>query len=78
MKIKATLRNFNSSEYKKVITRNLNRILDIRILDLNPEKGTITVLYQTEEALRKLKRELHCIGFPIRILKISNNGLATS
>ncbi|NAS11927.1 hypothetical protein [Poritiphilus flavus] len=78
MKIKATLRNFDSSEYKNIIVRNLNRILDIRILDLNPDKGTITVLYQTEDALRKLKRELQCIGFPIRMQKISSNNLATA
>lgn len=73
MRTFATLKNFTSSEGKSVITRNLNRILDIVILDMDIENSTITFLHASETALDRAKRELNCIGFPITNLQIQND-----
>lgn len=73
MRTRATLKNFSSPEGKDVIRRNLNRILDIVILDLDIENSTITFLHVTKTALDRVKRELNCIGFPIKRLQIQND-----
>lgn len=70
MRTLAILKNFTSSEGKSVITRNLNRILDIVILDMDIENSTITFLHASKIALDRVKRELNCIGFPITNLQI--------
>lgn len=70
MRTFATLNNFTSREAKKTIVRNLNRILDIVILDIDIEQSTITLLHSSQTALEKVKRELQSIGFPIKSLQI--------
>ena len=70
MRTFATLKNFNSSEGKIIVRRNLNRILDIAVLDMDVENSTITFLHASKEALNRVKRELSCIGFPILQLQI--------
>lgn len=70
MRTFATLKNFTSPEGKDMIVRNLNRIMDIVILDINIENSTITFLYASKAALEKTKRELMSIGFPIQQLQI--------
>lgn len=73
MRTIAKLKNFTSSEEKSVITRNLNRILDIVILDMDIENSTITFLHVSKTALDRVKRELSCIGFPITKLQNKND-----
>lgn len=73
MRTRAKLKNFTSSDCKKIILRNLNRILDIRIIDLDENDSTITFLYGTSTALEKVKRELKSIGFPICRLWTNNS-----
>lgn len=73
MRTFATLKNFTSSKGKGIITRNLNRILDIVILDMDIENSTITILHANKAALDRAKRELNCIGFPITHLQSQND-----
>ena len=76
MKTLATLKNFKSKKAKNRIVRNLNRIMDIVVLDLDIEHSTITILHTSKSAWEKAKRELTCIGFPIIELQIENEGTA--
>ncbi|MFK7812974.1 MAG: hypothetical protein AB8B59_10800 [Maribacter sp.] len=77
MRTFATLKNFTSSEAKAIIVRNLHRILDIVILDMDIENSTITILHVSKEALDRAKKELKCIGFPITNLQIQNDKNST-
>lgn len=70
MRTCATLKNFTSSEGRDIIARNLNRILDIVILDMDIENSTITFLHASKTALDRATRELNCLGFPIVSLQI--------
>lgn len=72
MRTFATLKNFTSSEAKNTIVRNLNRILDIVILDVDIEHSTITLLHSSQAALEKAKKELKSIGFPIKYMQVQN------
>ncbi|MBM1106581.1 hypothetical protein JQC67_10565 [Aurantibacter crassamenti] len=73
MKTSATLKNFTSTEGKNIVTRNLNRIMDIVILDMDIENSTITFLHASKAALDRVKKELKCIGFPVSHLQLQNN-----
>lgn len=73
MRTFATLKNFTSSDEKAIILRNLNRILDIVVLDMDSENGTITFLHASKTALDRAEHELKCIGFPITSLNIGTN-----
>lgn len=66
MRTYATLNNFSAPAGKSTILRNLNRILDIVVLDIDEENSAITFLYTSKSVLEKVKRELKCIGYPIR------------
>ncbi len=72
MRTFATLKNLSTLEGKAIIIRNLNRILDLIVLDLDIETSTITFYVTTHKTLERVKRELSCIGFPILNLKILN------
>ncbi len=66
MKAHATLKNLNSESCKPIIIRNLNRILDIRIIDIDVESGMLHFLCNGQLALEKVKKELARIGFPVQ------------
>lgn len=66
MKAVVTLKNLKCSEGKRKIQRNLSRILDIRIVDINVDNGTMFFVYANAAAFQKVKRELFRIGFPIK------------
>ncbi|WP_273565651.1 hypothetical protein [Maribacter halichondriae] len=51
MKALTTLKNVDSDSCKKIIVRNLNRILDIRIIDSDVENGILCFLYNGQKAL---------------------------
>lgn len=65
MKATATLNDLKSDSCRRTILRNLSRIMDVRILDIDIESHTISFLYNSVLALEKVKRELLSIGFPI-------------
>ena len=66
MKAPATLKNVASEACKPIIVRNLNRILDILIIDIDVERGILYFLYNSEKALESVKKELCRIGCPIK------------
>lgn len=72
MRTLATLNKTISSADKLTIVRNLNRILDIVILDIDIEFNTITFLHYSKIALESVKNELNCIGYPVRHIQIQN------
>jgi len=65
MKATAKINNLTSLEGKHIIVRNLSRILDIRIMDIDVESRTVTLVYDSILAFEKAKNELRRIGFPI-------------
>lgn len=69
MKAVANLRNLHCEEGKKVIVRNLSRILDIRIIDIDVENGMLHFLYIDSIGLHRVKQELSRIGFPVQSCK---------
>lgn len=66
MKAHVTLKNLDSDSCKHIIVRNLNRILDIRIIDFDLENGILHFLCNGPNAFEQVKRELSRIGFPIQ------------
>lgn len=65
MRATAQLNHLNTPEGKHIIVRNLSRILDIRILDIDLERRTVSLVYDSLLAFEKAKKELGRIGFPI-------------
>ena len=65
MKAHATLKNVDSEPCKLIIVRNLKRILDIRIIDIDVENGILHFLYSGHKAYENVKKELSRIGYPI-------------
>lgn len=65
----AKIGNLNSNKDKIVILRNLSRIMDIRIIDLEVGKGSLIFLYYSPIALERVKQELWRIGYPLRYFK---------
>ena len=65
MKAIATLKNVDSDSCVKLIIRNLSRILDIRIIDIEKENGTILFLFTCQRTFEQVKQELKRIGHPI-------------
>lgn len=65
MRAVAELKNFRSDEGKRTIIRNLHRILDIRVLDIDVEKGRLIFLYASPTALRQVRQELSRLGYPV-------------
>lgn len=66
MKALAILKNLDSESCKPVIVRNLNRILDIRIIDIDVNNGMLHFLYNGQSAFESVKKELQRIGYPIQ------------
>ena len=65
MKAIAQIEKLNSDRCKHVIVRNLSRIMDIKILDIDLEKKTLLFVYDSIAAIDKVKRELWRIGYPL-------------
>ncbi|EAR01755.1 hypothetical protein [Maribacter sp. HTCC2170] len=73
MKATAKIEKLNSDKCKRVIVRNLSRILEIKILEVDPKSNTLSFVYKSVKALNKVKRELRRIGFPIEKSFIKEN-----
>lgn len=64
MKAMAQIKNLNCDEEKRIVIRNLSRIMEIKILDIDVENGRIFFGYTAPIALLKVKQELLRIGHP--------------
>lgn len=65
MKATAQVQKLKSENCKSTIIRNLSRIMDIRIVDIDVERKTLSLVYDTILAFEKAKRELIRIGYPM-------------
>lgn len=65
MKAMANVQNLCSENGKSIIVRNLHRILDICIIDIDAENGLLYFLYPCPLSLKKVREELERIGFPM-------------
>lgn len=72
MKAMAKLKNLESESCKNTIIRNLNRILDIRIINIDIENSTMLFLFVNLISLQHVKQELKRIGYPICEVKLSS------
>ncbi|RAJ09038.1 hypothetical protein [Arenibacter echinorum] len=54
-----------SEESKNIISRNLSRILDLRILDIDVINKTISLVYNNPFVLDKAKKELGRVGYSL-------------
>lgn len=55
-----------SEESKNIISRNLSRILDLRILDIDVINKTIALVYNNPYVLDKAKKELERVGYSLQ------------
>lgn len=69
MKAIAKIGNLISNNDKLMILRNLRRIMDIRVIDLEVDTGRLIFHYYSPIALEQVKQELWRIGYPIRHFK---------
>lgn len=65
MKAIAKIGSLITIKDKMTILRNLGRIMDIRVIDLELGTGKLTFLYYNPIALEQVKQELWRIGYPI-------------
>ena len=73
MKAIAQIEKLNSEKSRHTIVRNLSRIMDIRVLDIDLENKTLSFLYDSITAIDKVKQELGRIGYPLN--RLVNNEL---
>ncbi|GMN11752.1 hypothetical protein MTsPCn9_29350 [Croceitalea sp. MTPC9] len=66
MRTLATLKNVDSEDCKKIILRNLSRVLEIRIIDIDTDNGILHFLCNGQKAFEEVKKELIRIGYPIQ------------
>ena len=74
MKAIAKIGNLISINDKIVILRNLGRIMDIRVINLEVDTGRLIFQYYSPIALEQVKQELWRIGYPIRHFKFLSTG----
>ncbi len=56
----------HEDECKFKIRRNLNRIMDIKIIDVDAKMKTLSFIYENPKTVSKVIDELRRIGYPIR------------
>lgn len=65
--MKATLqiseKNFTGSQ--DAISRCLNRIMEVRVLEINLKKNIIAVDYAKPSVYERIKNELNCLGLSV-------------
>ena len=71
MKILMQLKNLkhddiHEEECKCKICRNLSRIMDIKIIDVDAKNQTISFIYENPKTVSKVIDELRRIGYPIK------------
>lgn len=81
MKVSMQLNNLNdndlnSNSCKGRICRNLSRIMDIKVVDVNVKERMISLIYENPKVLPKVKDELRRIGYPVKqIIKTTKGKL---
>lgn len=65
MQVIAKIKDLNSDKSKQVILRNLSRILDVRVLEVDIDSKTVSLIYDSILAFENAKEEFKRIGFPI-------------
>jgi|TARA_R110000782_G_scaffold259725_2_gene350440 hypothetical protein len=55
-----------SEDSKNIISRNLSRILDLKILDIDVINKTISLVYNNPFVLDKAKKELSRVGYSLQ------------
>ena len=65
MKAKAELSGFKDMACVQKVRRNLARILDLRILDMDLGQHTLSLVFDSPKAFERAKQELKRIGFPV-------------
>ena len=75
MRARVQLSNLSSERGKMTVIRNLSRIMDIRIVEIDLKERALSFLYQNNKAYEEVKRELIRIGHPIEkvLLMIKSN-----
>jgi len=59
-----------SEESKNIIIRNLSRIMDLRILDIDAINKSISLVYNNPFVLDMAKKELGRVGYSLQIMPI--------
>lgn len=65
MKATGQIDKLKSDECRQTVTRNLSRILDMKILDIDLENKTLSFEFDSICVIEKVKQELHSIGYPL-------------
>jgi hypothetical protein len=68
MRAIAKVKNLRPEEGSNTIARNLSRIMDMRIVDLDARNQLLTFVYTNPAVLHKVLRELSSIGYPVQRL----------
>ena len=74
MKARVQLSNLSSERGKMTIIRNLSRIMDIRIVEIDLKERALSFLYQNNKAYEDVKKELKRIGHPIEKVLLTIRG----
>lgn len=75
MRARVRLSNLSSERGKLTIIRNLSRIMDIRVIDIDMKDQALYFLFQNNKTYEAVKRELKRIGYPVEkvLLMIKNS-----
>lgn len=65
MRAKVHLQNLTSEDGKDKIIRNLGKIMDIRVIELDIKNQILCFLCRNKQGFEQVKHELARIGFPI-------------
>ncbi|MEK6152226.1 hypothetical protein WIW50_03160 [Flavobacteriaceae bacterium 3-367] len=72
MRALAKIQHLRSDACKQKIIRNLSRLMDIRIIDIDVDNQMIFFLFEGPLAFHRVKQELWRIGYPITKYKCQN------
>ena len=74
MKAEVKLEHLNTERGKNKISRNLCKILNIRIISVDVPNRILSFVFQNQVAFEQVKKELKRLGYPINeILQIRDN-----
>ena len=74
MKAEVKLDHLNTEQGKYRILRNLYKILNIRIINVDVPNRVLSFVFQNQVAFEQVKKELKRLGYPINeILRIRDD-----
>ena len=75
MKAIVYLDNLRSEAAKSLIMRNISKIMDVKVVEIDLQKKAISFLCVNKKAIEKVKSELKRLGFGInKVFLPSQNG----